>query len=146
MPHFNGAVWFTPLDLLERCGICMHQHSTSGIRIRKIRIRSLPYYGQAAWQSRLGRTLARSSHIKLPIVQLPQEGQGRRSNPVGVYLRQMKLFAFPFIPTGPSCRETNSQLQEPLFRSILMWLQSCFYLHQIESSHPHIAFSFRVEY
>ena len=57
MPHFNGAVWFTPLDLLERCGICMHQHSTSGIRIRKIRIRSLPYYGQAAWQSRLGRTL-----------------------------------------------------------------------------------------
>ena len=27
-------VWSTPLDLLERCGICMHQHSTSGIRRR----------------------------------------------------------------------------------------------------------------
>ena len=37
--HFNGVVCSTPLGLPWRCGICMHQHSTSGIRRRWIRIR-----------------------------------------------------------------------------------------------------------
>ena len=30
-------VWSTPLDLPGRCGICMHQHSTSGRRRRRRR-------------------------------------------------------------------------------------------------------------
>jgi hypothetical protein len=30
-------MWFTSLDLPGRCGICMNQHSTSGIRRRRIR-------------------------------------------------------------------------------------------------------------
>ena len=30
-------VWPTPVGLPERCGICMHQHSTSGIRRRRSR-------------------------------------------------------------------------------------------------------------
>ena len=31
--HFNGVLWSTPLDLLGRRGICMHQHSTSDVII-----------------------------------------------------------------------------------------------------------------
>ena len=32
MQHFNGVVWSTPLGLPRGCGICLHQHWTSGIR------------------------------------------------------------------------------------------------------------------
>ena len=35
MQHFNGVVWSTPLGLPRPCGICIHQHSTSGIRKKK---------------------------------------------------------------------------------------------------------------
>ena len=35
MQHCNGLVWSTPLSLPGRCGTCMHQQSTSGIRKRK---------------------------------------------------------------------------------------------------------------
>ena len=34
----SPLVWSTPNGLLGRCGICMHQHSTSGIRRRRIGI------------------------------------------------------------------------------------------------------------
>ena len=32
MKFFNGVVQSTLLGLPRRCGTCMHQHSTSGIR------------------------------------------------------------------------------------------------------------------
>jgi hypothetical protein len=34
--RFNGVVWATPFGLLGQCGIFMHQHSTSGMRRRRI--------------------------------------------------------------------------------------------------------------
>ena len=44
MQYFNGVVWSTPLELPGRRGICMHQHSTNGIRKRIINKKKVTLY------------------------------------------------------------------------------------------------------